>query len=117
MSASDIEVDEKRKLRGGPVTEDMLLGDLTVKQFGELFLSLLQTSDFQHAMREQKVTQQIFRDAEGIVLAGMTPARIKSQADWIRETEWVDGTLKSLSSGTELVVAFALVSKAGYRKP
>jgi hypothetical protein len=103
--------DEKSKLfdKNTPVS------DLDVEQFTTLMLSITQTKSYIAAENEQKTTERIFKDADGIIAAGIVPFRVTCVAD-------VDALAKDLKAqfvvGKKLtfVVAAALLVDADYRR-
>lgn len=87
------------------------IGRLTIEQFTHLMLSVTETKGYLAAKREEEVTKRIFKDAEHLIVGGITPFRINNAAD---ANEFADGMRKYFDTNGgkgSFVVAAALVQE------
>lgn len=88
--------------------KDTKIADLDVEQFTSLMVSVQETKAYLAAKKEQEVTQRIFSDAAGIIEAGVTPFRVRSEKDLQELVDTVTNYYKNGGKGV-FVVAAALV--------
>jgi hypothetical protein len=99
----------------GAMTKDTRIGALNVEQFTQLMVSVNETKAYLAAQKEQHVTERIFKDADGIIQAGVVPFRIKSAKD-VDEFAMMIKRFFAKDGTGEFVVAAALLVDGVYSR-
>lgn len=97
------------------IAKDTKLSDLTVEEFSHLMLSVMKTGDYLNAQKEQELANQIFADANGIIVAAVPPFRARTAQDVREFAKSIEDYIKAGGTGV-FVLAAALVDETGYRR-
>lgn len=103
-----------------PFDKSTLVASLNVEQFTALMTSINETKGYLAAKREQEVTERIFKDAEGLIIAGVVPFRVKTIEDAQDFANTLIEHYKKDGTGTFAIAAALLVDygrgDTGYHK-
>jgi hypothetical protein len=99
---------------GSMLTKDTKLSTLSVDQFTQLMVSVNETKSYLAAQKEQQVTERIFKDADGLIQAGVVPFRAETAKDLEEFTQTIKQYFVQGGKGV-FVIAAALLVDGTYR--
>lgn len=99
--------DEIRAAQGGK------LGNLSIKDFENLMQQIQEGKLYKHALNEQQITQRIFKDTEGLAVAG-TPFRVGSVKEAEELFNWMSKYFTEFAGKVMVVVVASMDEKTGY---